>query len=321
VGLFFLVFIFLEIASLIFLVSVTYDGQLTVHHTAAPIAVITPKSSPVTPNNFATTPAWSQNFTIMPNGPLSTSVWQFNIGNGGPSNPGWGNGEQEYYTNSTNNARIEDGNLIIEALNQSMGGVDYTSARITTTPSLNFTYGELDVIAKIPSGIGTWPAIWLLPSNGKYALTTAAGEQDPNNWLRDGEIDIMEATGSLPGQISSSAQSYTYNPGNNNERVAVLNIDNDAAAFHDYELQWTPSSLIFLVDGTPYHTVTKSPTDTYLAWPYDQPFYLLLNIAMGGTEGGTDVQQFPPYGIDNSSGPWEMTVKSINYYPYTGSNN
>lgn len=269
-------------------------------------------------STFATTPSWSQNFSPMPDGSLSSSVWGYNLGNGGPDNPGWGNNEDEYYTSSPSNVRIVNGQLIIEAEQQSMDGFDYTSARITTTPSLNFTYGKLDVVAELPSGVGTWPAIWLLPSDGRYALMTPAGEQDPNNWLRDGEIDIMEATGSIPGQISSSAQSYTYNPGNNNERVGLYYIPDDTTTFHDYELQWTPTSLTFLVDGVAYHTVDKAATDTSDAWPYNQPFYLILNIAMGGTEGGTETQEYPPDGIDNSSGPWQMSIKSIDYYSYTG---
>jgi licheninase len=298
------------------------DGQLLSECVSKPTvkAIVKPiTAAPAGAGTFASTATWSQNFAALPNGPLNANIWQYNTGNGGPSNPGWGNDEQEYYTNSLANARIENGNLIIEALNQPLDGFDYTSARLTTLPSLNFTYGRLDIIAKLPAGIGNWPALWLLPSNGQYALTTPAGEQDPNNYLRDGEIDIMEATGDLPDQVTSSAQSYTYNPSNNNERIAYFNVSDDTTTFHDYELQWTPDSLAFLVDGVTYHTVTRNPDDTYLAWPYDQPFYLILNIAMGGTEGGTDVQQFPPYGIDNSSGPWEMVIKSINYYPYNGS--
>ncbi len=291
-------------------------------HSLSPVSLpsSTIKSStPSVASSFAANPTWSQNFATMPNGSLSNSLWGYNLGNGGPSNPGWGNNEAEYYTNSPGNVQIINGDLIIEAQQQAIDGFNYSSARITTLPSLNFTYGKLDIVAKLPAGVGTWPAIWLLPVNPTYELTTPSGEQDPNNWLRDGEIDIMEATGSIPGQISSSAQSYTYNPGNNNERGAVLNVDNDTSSFHDYELQWTPTSLTFLVDGVAYHTVTKAATDTYLAWPYNQPFYLILNIAMGGTEGGTEAQQYPPYGIDNSIGPWEMTIQSINYYPYTGS--
>lgn len=274
--------------------------------------------APTVADPFNAQPAWSQDFTTMSDGPLSSGIWAYDLGNGGPSNPGWGNNEVEDYTDSLSNARIEDGQLIIEAQKQSLDGFDYTSARITTTPSLNFTYGKIDIVAELPSGIGNWSAMWLLPSTYKYALTTPAAEQDPLNWLRDGEIDIMESTGSVPGQISSSAQSYTYNPTNNNERGAVENVADYATTFHDYELEWTPTSLTFLVDGVAYHTVTKSPTDTSLEWPYDQPFHLILNIAMGGTEGGTEAQQFPPYGIDDSSGPWEMTIKSINYYPYNG---
>ncbi len=286
----------------------------------APIASIrTPTTgSAVSSDTFAANPSWSQDFTKMSDGSLINNIWGYDLGNGGPDNPGWGNNEAEYYTNSPSNVRIENGELIIDAQKQSIGGFSYTSARITTLPSLNFTYGKLDIIAKLPGGVGSWPALWLLPTNGIYALTTPAGEQDPNNSLRDGEIDILEATGSIPGQITSSAQSYTYNPSNNNERIGISYVNNDTTVFHDYELQWTPTSLSFLVDGVAYHTVDKAATDSTNVWPYNQPYYLILNIAMGGTEGGTETQEYPPYGIDDSSGPWEMVVKSINYYPFLG---
>lgn len=267
---------------------------------------------------FAASPAWSQDFTTMKNGPLSGSIWAYDLGNGAPDNPGWGNNENEYYTDRPGNVRIENGQLIIEAQKESIGEFNYTAARITTTPSLNFTYGKLDIVAKLPAGTGSWPALWLLPSGSKYELTTPAGQRDPNNSLRDGEIDMLEATGSIPAQITSSAHSYTYNLHNNNERIATSTVTDDTTAFHDYELQWTPTTLVFLVDGVPYHTVTKSPGDSHDVWPYDQPYYLILNVAMGGTEGGTEIQQYPPYGIDDSSGPWKMAVKSINYYPYKG---
>lgn len=216
----------------------------------------------------------------MKDGPLSNSIWDYDMGNGDPDNPGWGNNENEYYTNNPTNVRIENGQLIIQAQRQSIGDFGYTSVRVTTRPSLNFTYGKLDIIAKLPAGTGSWPALWSLPSGAKYALTTPAGEQDPNNSLRDGEIDILEATGSIPGQITSSAHSYTYNLNNNNERIATSTVADDTTTFHDYELQWTPTSLVFLVDGVAYHTVTKALTDTPDAWPYDQPYYLILNVAM-----------------------------------------
>jgi beta-glucanase (GH16 family) len=273
--------------------------------------------APVATSPFAASPSWSQNFSSMPDGPLSSSVWSYNLGNGGPAVPGWGNDEDEYYTSNLDNVRVSDGQLIIEAEQQADNGFDYTSARIVTTPSLNFTYGKLDIVAKLPAGVGTWPALWLLPSGSPYALTTPAGEADPNNWLRDGEIDMLEATGSIPGQITSSAQSYDYYPGHN-ERIGISYVGNDTSTFHDYELQWTPTSLQFLVDGVVYHTVDKSSSDDTNIWPYNEPYYLILNIAMGGTEGGTDSGEYPPDGIDNSSGPWQMDIKSIDYYPYTG---
>jgi beta-glucanase (GH16 family) len=156
----------------------------------------------------------------------------------------------------------------------------------------------------------------LLPVKDNYAINTSAGWQDPLNYLRDGEIDMVEAVGSYPGVISSSAQSYTYNPTNNNERVQTTTIPDYSTAFHDYSMDWTPTSLSFAVDGKIYHTVTKQPSDSTLVWPYNEPYYLILNIAMGGVSGGTDAAQYPPDGIDDASAPWQMFVKSISFTPY-----
>lgn len=275
----------------------------TVKQSTHPSPVQQPVSSGVVP---------MINFATMPNGSLP-ATWGYDLGDGGPDNPGWGNNETEYYTDNSANVRIESGHLVIEAIKQDKNGSHYTSARVTTFPFFSFTYGKLDVVAKLPSGVGTWPAIWLLPSHPKYGDPQST---DPNNWLKDGELDIMESVGSDPDKVTSSAHSYAYNPTNDNERTAEQAVAGSARGFHDYGIDWTPNKITFAVDGQVYHTIDKQPGDTSLQWPYDQPYYLILNLAMGGDNGGTLKAQYPPNGINDKSGPWQFLVNSVNYTPY-----
>jgi beta-glucanase (GH16 family) len=252
----------------------------------------------------------------MPNGPLNSNYWTYDLGTGGPTNQNWGNNEAEYYTDNSDNVSINDGVLNITAIQQTEGGQDYTSARIKTQGLIDFEYGKLDVVAKLPSGIGTWPAIWLLPQNNIYYYNSS--DSDPLQYLNDGEIDIMEAIGAQPEIVTSSAQSRSYNPMLNDERIETDTVSDDTTSFHDYGLEWTPNQLIFTIDGVPYHTVNRQPTDNYKAWPYDQAYYLVINLALGGTDGGIDSNEYPPNGINNNSLPASLQIKSISYSKYSG---
>jgi len=266
-------------------------------------------------SQFSTEASWTQNFSSM-NGSLNSAYWTYDLGTGGSTNPNWGNNEAEYYTNEPDNVDISGGVLTITARQQDEGGLGYTSARIKTEGLIDFEYGKLDVVAKLPSGIGTWPAIWLLPENNIYYYNSP--DSDPLQYLNDGEIDIMESIGAQPGIITSSAQSRSYNPMLNDERIGTDTVSSDSTTFHDYGLEWTPNQLIFTIDGVAYHTVDRESGDTYLAWPYDQQYYLIINVALGGTYGGIDSSQYPPDGIDNSQLPDSMQINSINYYKYIG---
>jgi beta-glucanase (GH16 family) len=252
----------------------------------------------------------------MANGTLDSSYWAYDLGNGDPTNPGWGNAEVEYYTNNSANISIYDGLLTITARQQNYGSQQYTSARIKTDGNIDFEYGKLDVIAKLPSGDGTWPAIWLLPQNNIYYYNSS--DSDSLQYLNDGEIDVMEAVGGQPGLVTSSAQSRNYNQFLNDERIATDTVPDDTTTFHDYGLTWTPHQLLFTIDGVTYHTVNRASTDTYKEWPYDQPYYLIINLALGGTYGGINNIQYPPDGIDNASLPATLQIRSITYSKYTG---
>jgi len=256
---------------------------------------------------FAASPTWLQDFATQPDGPATG--WRIDLGLGVR---GWYNQEVASYTDTPANLRVQNGQLIIQARQAPPGsGVAYTSGRVSTRGVKAFEYGKIDVVAKLPSGIGTWPAIWLIPDDAKYLNETPS--TDPNRYLNDGEIDMVETV--FPGQVYSVAQARLSVSGLPNEHFTKIPVPDDARVFHDYGLEWTPTRLTFLLDGRPYYTVNKAASWDWRLWPYDQSFYLVINLAMGGAWGSHAKSQFPPYGIDNASLPQSLNVKSVAYYP------
>ncbi len=212
--------------------------------------------------------SWSDEF----NGDaLDTDNWNFAIGNG---DNGWGNGEAQYYTDSEENVKVQDGNLVITAKRESESGFDFTSARITTKDKFEFTFGRVEVRAKLPAGGGTWPAIWMIGANWPEEA-----------WPGVGEMDIMEFVGNDPNRIISAL----HFPGNSGGNAIVGDTTTDSATteFHIYEVEWTAEKITFLMDGEPH--LEFDNTD---ATPFNDDFYLLLNIAMGGTLGGSIADDF-----------------------------
>jgi beta-glucanase (GH16 family) len=260
---------------------------------------------------FAKCPSFSANFTGTPNGPISINL--FNIYSGAPI----ANNEAEYYTDNTANVRVQNGGLVLEARNQSTQGYDFTSARIDTNGKEDFLYGKLVVRAMLPDSVGTWPAIWLLPSQPKYASLSPAN--DPTAYRNDGEIDIAEEVGTQPNTVYGVAHSLD-DPLSGTDRTYfnTVNVPGNNSAYHNYELDWTPTSLTYSVDGQPFFTYTKKSDATWQSWPYDQPFYLVLNLALGGSWGGTDIAQYPGNGVDSSALPASLKIQSIHYYLYVG---
>ena len=214
------------------------------------------------------TEIWSEDFD---GDALSTDNWNYEIGNG---NNGWGNQESQYYTDEQDNVRVENGNLIITAKREAESGFDFTSARITTKDKFEFTYGRVEVRAKLPAGSGTWPAIWML----------GAGWPE-ESWPGVGEMDIMEFVGNDPDRISSAL----HFPGNSggNAIVGDTEVSDVTSEFHIYEVEWTAEKITFLMDGVP-HLEFDNDDST----PFQSDFYLLLNIAMGGTLGGDIADDF-----------------------------
>ncbi len=198
-------------------------------------------------------------------GAPSEDNWSYNIGRG---QNGWGNQEAQFYTDRSENVRVEDGLLKITALREDFSGAQYTSARIVSEDKFEFTYGRVEVRAKLPTGGGTWPAIWLLGE-----------DYETNIWPGCGEIDIMEHVGNQQDEIFSSL----HFPGNfaGDAITRSTTVPGVSDEFHVYEVSWSPDFIRFFVDGEEYHTFANNPD-----LPFDSDFFLILNIAMGGTFGG-----------------------------------
>ncbi len=260
---------------------------------------------------FAATPSWEQDFSAMPDGPIDGRVWRHDLD---PAVPGW-NDERQGYTNREENVCIKGGMLVIEARRQSYqypgdpsgNRFEYTSARIDTLGRQDFLYGRTEAEIMLPAGRGTWPALWMLPSSNEATrdATDAMWEKDGRLYLRNGpEIDILEAAGGQPDRIESTVHTY-------DERgvsTGHTTVAGSTKRFVTYAVEWTPQGLAFFADGRKYHEVTRPEGDNPDMWNADGAHYLILNLAMGGTMGGSI----------SGNGPWRMAVKSLKHYNYVG---
>ncbi|MBZ5858543.1 glycoside hydrolase family 16 protein [Flavihumibacter profundi] len=206
---------------------------------------------------------WSDEFNT--NGRPDPAKWIFETGTG--SN-GWGNNELEYYTDRVENAVVQDGVLRITAIKENYKGSQYTSARMITKGKFEFKYGKVEVRAKLPAGVGTWPAIWML-----------GGDIGTAGWPACGEIDIMEHRGSEPNKIFGTLHYPGRSGGNADGNTRV--IDNATTGFHIYSVDWSAKAIKIYVDGQLIHTVTNSA-----GIPFNKNFFCILNVAMGGGFAG-----------------------------------
>jgi beta-glucanase (GH16 family) len=236
---------------------------------------------------------WQDEFNYA--GSPDSAKWSYDLGDGCPKLCGWGNNELQYYTKSPQNVRVEDGSLIIEAREEEKEGSDYTSTRLLSRDKAAWKYGRLEIRAKLPSGTGTWPAIWMLPENSEYG-----------GWPASGEIDLMEHVGHEPNRVYATVHTEAFNHVKGTQSTDTLRIDDAEEAFHRYALEWTPEKITWLVDGQTYSTF-KNRNRTYKEWPFDQPFHLILNIAVGGNWGGRQ-------GVDHTIWPQQMTVDYVRVY-------
>jgi beta-glucanase (GH16 family) len=252
------------------------------------IPVVTPPTPIVDKNwQFETTPVWADEFNTG-NQP-DASRWSYDVGGGG-----WGNNELQFYTNGANTA-ITGGNLVITARRENMGSNQYTSARLVSRGKGDWLYGKFEIRAKVPKGRGTWPALWMLPTDNHYG-----------QWPASGEIDIMEHVGHDPERIHFSIHTNAFNHMINTQRSSSRMLPGATDEFNVYSCEWTPFSIRGFINGVRYFEFTNANTG-FAAWPFDRRFHFIFNIAVGGNWGG---QQ----GVDVNAFPTSMLVDYVRVY-------
>lgn len=232
---------------------------------------------------------WADEFNT--NGFPDNTKWGYDQGGGG-----WGNNELQFYTTERKeNAWIENGHLIISARKEDYKNRNYTSARMVTKNKGDWKYGRIEVKARLPKGKGIWPAIWMLPTKSVYG-----------GWPKSGEIDIMEFVGYMPDSVFGSVHTGLYNHTIGTQRTKGIVYKDLATAFHVYAIEWTEEKISFLIDDKKYYEF-KNERSGPGAWPFDQEFHLILNIAVGGNWGGK-------YGVDDSIFPQTMEIDYVRVY-------
>jgi beta-glucanase (GH16 family) len=265
---------------------VLYLSLMSCSKKAAVLPVFVPIVETPKTYSFESTAAWSDEFDQ--DGAPDASKWGYDVGGGG-----WGNNELQYYTNTTNNASVKDGMLTITAKKEAFSGMGYTSSRMVSKPSSDLLYGRIEVKAKIPAGTGTWPAIWMLPNDYAYG-----------SWPNSGEMDIMEHVGYDQGNVHFSLHNQLYNT--TNSKTSTLNIPTVSTEFHTYREDWTPATIKGYYDDNLVFTYANDGKGSP-GWPYDKPFHILLNVAVGGNWGGVK-------GVDESVFPVAMQVDYVRFY-------
>jgi beta-glucanase (GH16 family) len=238
--------------------------------------------SPVPPGM---TLVWSDEFDG--EGAPDPAKWEYSMGG-----HGWGNAELQNYTNRRDNSELRGGSLFITARKD---GGRWTSARLKTQYNASWTGGYFEIRARLPRGRGTWPAVWMLPLADTYGP-----------WPRSGEIDIMEHVGHDQDRIHTTAHTGAYNHQKNTQKTASAVVKDVSSRFHVYAVEWDPRYLQWYVDGRPFYRY-ENPGKGVEAWPFDIPYYLILNVAIGGSWGG---QQ----GIDETLQEAVMEVDYVKVY-------
>ena len=233
---------------------------------------------------------WSDEFDQA--GPPDPATWSYDTH---ANRSGWYNDELQYYSaDRLENARVEDGKLVISARRETLadradhGGQQYSSARLISKGKAEWTYGLVEVRAKLPCGKGSWPAIWTLGARA--------------GWPDGGEIDIMEHVGKTPGDVFGTV--HNRSTAGTYGKSGQTRVPDACDAFHDYSIDWTPEAISFAVDGKPYHRYVNEKTGV-AQWPFDSPQYLLLNLAIGGAMGGE---------VDDSIFPIRFEIDHVRVY-------
>jgi beta-glucanase (GH16 family) len=238
---------------------------------------------------FESTPFWKDEFEYT--GLPDPAKWGYDVGG-----HGWGNNELQYYTEEREeNARVEDGKLVITAIRENIQGREYSSARIVSRGKGDFLYGRFEIRAKLPAGRGTWPAIWMLPTDWEYG-----------NWPSSGEIDIMEHVGYDPNNVLMSVHTEAYNHMIGTQKSGGKNVPTAIDSFHVYRIDWTPYAIRGFIDGEQIFTFVNEGKG-YKTWPFDKKFHLLMNLAVGGNWGGAQ-------GIDETIFPARFEIDYVRVY-------
>ena len=243
---------------------------------------------------------WSDEFSQPDGSSPDSTKWGYDTGG-----TGWGNNELEYYTSRTNNARIQNGQLVIEAKQESFGGKNYTSARMLTKGKWSWTYGRIEANIKIPRGQGIWPAFWMLGTN-----------IDSAGWPSCGEIDIMEnigktnnnEQGKIYGTIHGPQGGGDYNGGAGVGGTYTLPSGAYADNFHVYAIEWTTNQMKWYMDNVQYFTATPASLPGGSSWPFTAPEFILLNVAVGGN--------WPGYPSNYTVFPQQMLVDYVRVYTF-----
>ncbi|MBN1798417.1 MAG: glycoside hydrolase family 16 protein [Spirochaetales bacterium] len=233
---------------------------------------------------------WSDEFDYQ--GKPSSDKWVFDVGG-----HGWGNVEQQYYTDRLENAEVKDGKLIITSREESYEHRYYTSARIKTEELHSWLYGRFEIYARLPKGQGIWSAFWMLPHNFKNAT-----------WPQCGELDIMENVGQMPGVIHGTVHTFAYNSRKKNLRTGTVLYEDCYDAFHLYAVEWSEQEIVWYVDDKPFFRYAKEADDKWV-WPFTIPFHLIINVAVGGGFGGN---------VDDDIFPTELIVDYVRVFKLPG---
>ena len=240
---------------------------------------------------------WQDEFDLPANSAPDTARWTFEVGQ-----TGWGNAELENYTSSIENAFHDgEGHLVIQAIATAGGG--YTSARLKTQGLAAFTHGRVEARMKLPFGQGIWPAFWMLGADIRTV-----------HWPRCGEIDIMENIGKEPATVHGTVHGPGYSGGSGIGAPYTLETGRFADDFHVFAVEWQPKRIEFSVDGAVYKRITPADLPQGAAWVFDHPFFLLLNLAVGG--------RWPGNPDASTRFPQRLTVDYVRVYsrPAAGSN-
>ena len=221
---------------------------------------------------------------------IDKTKWEHEVnGDGG------GNNELQFYTDSDKNSFVQNGKLIIRAIDEKYNNKDYTSARLRSKFKGDWLYGKIEVSAKLPTGLGTWPAIWMLPTDWVYG-----------GWPKSGEIDIMEHVGYDANVVHGSIHTDAYNHTIGTQKSSKLTIPTATSEFHIYAIEWFENRIDFYIDNVKYFTFLNE-NKGWSTWPFDKRFHLILNLAVGGNWGGAQ-------GVNPDHFPAQMEIDYVRVY-------